>query len=98
MIRKIILKLNSQCEGNYAIGHLPDRDWMYAFKLFSKSRCRKTNMILKVEHDLEQCAHIPQKKGRHHLHNHLGQNTFVKFIHQKKNMVNKQGKGKCLSV
>ncbi len=35
-------------------------------------------MILKVEHDLEQCAHIPWQRGQNHSHNHLGQNKFIK--------------------
>jgi hypothetical protein len=38
----------------------------------------KTNAILKVEHDLEQCAHIPRKKGQNHSQNYLGQNSPVK--------------------
>jgi hypothetical protein len=39
----------------------------------------KVNSILKAEHDLEQCAHIPQKRGRSHSQNHLGQNNFIKI-------------------
>ncbi len=56
---------------------------------------QNANVILKVEHDLEQCAHIPQKRGQSHLHNHLGKNSFVKAHtpcpkgHSKKNVVNK---------
>ncbi len=56
---------------------------------------QKINMILKVEHDLEQCAHILRKKGQNHLQNHLGQNNIIKVHtpylrgHQKKNVVNK---------
>jgi len=44
----------------------------------AKSWDAKTNTILKMEYDLEQCAHILQKKGQIHLQNHLGQNSFVK--------------------
>ncbi len=56
---------------------------------------QKTNVILKVEHDLKQCAHIPRRKGQRHSQNHLGQNNFIKAHtpypkgHQKKNVVNK---------
>jgi hypothetical protein len=39
---------------------------------------QKTNMILKVEHDFEQCAHIFQKKNQSHSYNHLGQNNLIK--------------------
>jgi hypothetical protein len=52
-------------------------------------------VILKVEHDLEQCAHIPKKKGQSHSYNHLEQNNFVKAHtpylrgQWKKDMVNK---------
>ncbi len=51
-------------------------------------------MILKVEHDFEQCAHIPRRKGQNHLQNHLRQNSFIKVhtpypkSHWLKNMVN----------
>jgi hypothetical protein len=38
----------------------------------------KINSILKVEHDLEQCAHILRKRGQSHSQNHLGQNNFIK--------------------
>jgi len=41
-------------------------------------KMQKTNTILKVQHDFKQCAHILQKIGRSHLHNHLEQNSFVK--------------------
>ncbi len=43
----------------------------------SNVKSRNANTILKVEHDLKQCAHIPQKIGQMHLQNHLGQNNFV---------------------
>jgi hypothetical protein len=32
-----------------------------------KSRNAKNKMILKEEHDLEQCAHILEKRGQSHL-------------------------------
>jgi len=56
---------------------------------------QKVNTILKVEHDFEQCAHIPRKKCQNHLQNHLRQNNFIKAHtpylrgHQKKKVVNK---------
>jgi len=43
-----------------------------------KIKMQKINAILKVEHDLTQCAHIFQKIGCNHLQNHLGQNNLVK--------------------
>lgn len=39
---------------------------------------QKTNVILKAEHDFEQCAQIPRKRSQSHSHNHMGQNNFVK--------------------
>ncbi len=38
---------------------------------------QKSNVILKVEHDLEQCTHIPWRRGRKHSYNHLRQNNFI---------------------
>ncbi len=35
-------------------------------------------MILKVEYDPKQCAHILLKKGQNHSHNHMGQNNILK--------------------
>ncbi len=52
-------------------------------------------MILKVEHDLIQCAHIPQRRGQNHLQNHLGQNSLIEVHtpypkgHQMKDVANK---------
>ncbi len=40
--------------------------WDICFKinfLTLRVKLQKTNAILKVEHELEQCAHILQKKG-----------------------------------
>jgi hypothetical protein len=40
--------------------------WDICFKtnfLMLTVKMQKTNAILKVEHDLEQCAHIFQKRG-----------------------------------
>jgi len=43
-----------------------------------KIEMQKINTILKVEHDLKQCAHIPQKKGQSHSYNHLRKNNLIK--------------------
>jgi hypothetical protein len=58
-----------------------------------KVEMQKTNTILKVEHGLKQCAHIPQKIGQIHSHNHLRKNNFIKVHtpyprgHRKKDVV-----------
>jgi hypothetical protein len=39
---------------------------------------QKKNTILKVQHDLKQCAHTPQKRGESHSQNHLGKNNLIK--------------------
>jgi hypothetical protein len=39
---------------------------------------QKKNTILKVQHDLKQCAHTPQKRGQSHSQNHLGKHNLIK--------------------
>jgi hypothetical protein len=64
----------------------------------SQVEMQKANVILKVEYDLQQCVHVPQKRSQNHSHNHMGQNSFIKDHtlypkgHQKKDMVNEPRK------
>jgi len=62
---------------------------------------QKKKIILKLEYDPRQCAHIPRKIGRNHSQNLLGQNNLVKAhtpysSGQKKKT--SQSKDKCLSI
>jgi hypothetical protein len=69
MFCESIPKLLSHNASNYAIGHLTIVMGHMPLDCFSnvKSQNVKKNVILKVEHDFEQCAHIFWKRGQNHL-------------------------------
>ncbi len=78
-------------------GSLHRSRWDVCFQIIFpmlKVEMHKVNVILKVEYDLKQCAHIPCERGQKHLQNHLGQNSLVKAHtpyprgHSKKDMMN----------